>query len=106
MSVKARLGRFFHNIFHPFVVVFGKLFGQEATQKFGEAALQMLNSALGKIAWAAVQAVSTLASDGAGKRDAAFKQIVGEAKKAGIDFKDSIVNLLIEMAVQKLKGNA
>jgi hypothetical protein len=100
------IGRFFHNIAHPFVVLFGKIFGESARHEFAVAAEALLNSELGKLAWAAVQAAEQLAIDGIGKRADAFQKIELAAKQAGLEFKDSIVNMLIEIAVQKLKGNA
>lgn len=100
------IGRFFHNITHPFVALFGLIFGADARHNFAVAAESLLNSELGKLAWAAVQAAEQLAVDGIGKRAQAFSEIETAAKQAGLEFKDSIVNMLIELAVQKLKGNA
>lgn len=100
------IGRFFHNVFHPFVVVFGKIFGEDARHNFAVAAEALLHSELGKIAEAVVVELEQLAIDGIGKRNIAFGKIVDAAKAAGLDFSNSIVNLLIEISVQKLKGNA
>lgn len=38
------------------------------------------------------------------KRQEAFKQLVDEAKKRGLTYRDSSINFLIETAIQKLKG--
>jgi len=100
------VSRFFHNVFHPFVALFGKIFGEDARHNFAVAAEALLHSELGKLAWAAVQAAEQLAVDGLAKRAEAFSEIETAAKQAGLEFKDSIVNMLIELAVQKLKGNA
>jgi hypothetical protein len=100
------IGRFFHNVAHPFVVLFHKIVGSDAFKSFIGAAESLLESKLGVIAWDAVRWAGTLTADGAGKRAAAFKKIIEDAEAAGLDYKDSIINLLIEIAVQKLKGNA
>jgi hypothetical protein len=100
------IGRFFHNIAHPFVVLFQKIVGSDAFKSFVSGAEDLLKSKLGVLAWDAVQAAAVLTTDGAGKRAFAFAQIVKEAEKLGLEYKDSIINLLIEVAVQKLKGNA
>lgn len=82
---------------------FVKIFGQDAAHTFAVAAESVLNSDLGKIAWTAVQEAENLAT-GVDKKAAAFANIVAAAKTDGIEAKDSIVNMLIEMAVQKVKG--
>ena len=56
------------------------------------------------VADSAVAAAATLTVDGAGKRAAAFETIKTTAVNQGVSLKDSIINLLIEGAVQKLKG--
>lgn len=100
------IGRFFHNITHPFVVLFQKIVGSDAFKAFLPAAEHLLESKLGVIAMDAVAWAATLTADSAGKRAAAFDKIVHDAGVAALDYKDSIINLLIEIAVQKLKGNA
>lgn len=82
------------------------LFGAEAAEKFGHASLDLLKSALGQIVVSEVQAlagVSTL--DGAAKAAQAQGAIIEKAKGLGISVSTSIINLLIELAVQFVKGN-
>lgn len=85
--------------------VFVAIFGSDAAKKFGEAAYAMLQTELGKIVQDAVVATASLKL-GAGEdaRKAAFTQVVTQAKSSGISVSTSLVNLLIEMAVQKIKG--
>ena len=82
-----------------------KLFGQQAAQQFAAGAVAILKTEVGKIALAAVQAALTLTSDGAAKRAAAFAAIGTQAKASGIAVSDSLINLLIETALQAVKGN-
>jgi hypothetical protein len=54
----------------------------------------------------AVEVVTELASTdltNAQKRKEAFDKLVAEAKEKGLEYKDSAINLLIELAVAKLK---
>lgn len=83
---------------------FAKFFGSDQAKAFASAAIGLLKSDAGKIALDAVQFASTLTTDGAGKRKAAFDKILADFKVAGIEGKDSIINLLIEAAVQFAKG--
>lgn len=80
------------------------LFGREALEHFQRAAAAMLATELGRIAWAAVEALASLNLPGEEKRRRAFARIAREARDAGLAVKDSFINLLIEIAVQRLKG--
>lgn len=82
---------------------FTKLFGKDAAQHFAVASVAILKSELGKIATAAVTEAAAMAA-GTDKRAAAFAKIGAQAKAAGIEAKDSIVNMLIELATQTVKG--
>lgn len=85
---------------------FTALFGAQASAAFGQAALGLLKSALGQIVVAEVQAlagVSTLS--GAQKAAQAQAAILQKAESVGISASKSIVNLLIEVAVQFITGN-
>lgn len=85
---------------------FSKLFGSDAAQAFGHAALGILESALGKIVVAEVAALAGVNSlSGVEKFAQAQAAILDKAKAAGLDASTSIVNLLIELAVQFVKGN-
>lgn len=83
---------------------FVAVFGREKAEAFGRASLEMLQTEAGKIVVDAVAAVQTLDTDGAGKRAAAFGQVVEQAKESGLVLKASWINLLIELAVSFLKG--
>lgn len=63
----------------------------------------MLNSAPGQIAWTVVLESQALAT-GVDKKAAAFSKIAKAAKIAGIEATDSIITTLIQIAVQKVKG--
>lgn len=79
------------------------VFGQAAAQHFAVASLEVLKTGLGKIALTAVAEAEKMAA-GTDKRAVAFASIGSAAKAAGIDAKDSIVNMLIEMSVQAVNG--
>ncbi len=79
------------------------LFGRDAAHAFAVGAESLLKSKLGVLAWEAVQEVENMAS-GAEKNAAAFAKIAAGAKAAGLEVKDSLIRLLIEVAVSRLKG--
>jgi|SRR2546423_1261243 len=79
------------------------LFGADAAHSFAIGAESLLRSDLGKIAMVAVQEANSMAS-GVDKRAAAFTIITDQAKASGLDIRDSLKNMLIELAVGKLKG--
>lgn len=87
--------------------VFTKLVGHDKAVAFGHASLDMLKSDLGAITVDAVKAVETLDPNVPGdqKKAAAFAQIVSTAKAKGLETSNSIISLLIELAVGVLKGH-
>lgn len=91
------IGKFFKGLF-------GTIFGKSALKKLAEAGKALLSSALGQIAWAVVNELDGANLSTADKRLEALKRIAAKAKEAGLDVKDSAISLLIEMAVQRLKG--
>lgn len=105
MSFFSKIGHFFAAIGHGIAAAFVKLFGSAAAQAFVNAAKGILESPIGVLAWDAVTYVETLAlpSDAA-KRAAAFDKILADAKVQGIEVENSLVNLLIELAVNAIKG--
>jgi len=80
------------------------LFGHDAAVAFGHDALVLLKSDLGKIVVAVVSEVAAM-QVGADSKTVAFSKIKAASTAAGIDAKDSIINLLIELAVGALKGH-
>lgn len=84
---------------------FVAIFGSDAAKKFGSAALDLLKTQAGVLALDAVNFAATLATDGAGKREAALKKLAADLKAAGIDVTLSLQNLLVEIAVAYLKGH-
>jgi len=82
---------------------FIELFGKDSAHAFAIGAESILKSKLGVLAWEAVQEVENMAS-GAEKNIAAFAKIAAGAKAAGLEVKDSLIRLLIEVAVSRLKG--
>lgn len=96
-----------HFVKHVAVIVsqaFVSLFGSDAAHTFAVAAESLLHSAIGQIAWTAVQEAQNLAA-GTDKAATAFSTIATAAKAQGITVADSVINMLIEVAVQKLKGS-
>lgn len=96
----------FHFLKHIGVYVsdaFVALFGSDAAHNFAVGAESILKTDLGKIVMTAVQEASNLAT-GAEKKAAAFAAIATQAKASGIEMKDSLVNMLIELAVSRMKG--
>jgi hypothetical protein len=79
--------------------------GSEAAHQLGDAAIAALKTALGVIVQDAVIAVSGLQIGSEAKRAEAFKKIVTDAKAAGLTISTSLINLLIELAVQRIKDN-
>lgn len=86
--------------------VFVAIFGQQAAQAFGTAALNLLKSDLGQIVVAEVEALSGVSNlTGVQKAAQAQAAVLAKAKSLGISASTSIVNMLIEVAVQFVTGN-
>lgn len=98
------LGHFLKHIAVYVAGGFVKIFGSDVAHTFAVGAESLMHTALGQIAWLAVQEVQGLAS-GSEKKSAAFAKIVAAAKAGGFSVTDSLINMLIEIAVQKLKGS-
>jgi len=103
-SIWSSIGHFFKHIEVVVSDLFIKLFGPAQAHNFAVAAESLIKTDLGAIAMDAVTEAKALAA-GADKRSAAFSKIAAAAKGKGLDVKDSIINLLIEMCVQRLKGS-
>jgi hypothetical protein len=104
------LSNLFSHIKHAAVVIgaaFAKLVGHDRAVEFGHAALDVLQSDLGKIAATAVDAVQT--QDPTAPGDTKFATAVGMVKSAaqtaGIEAKDSLIHLLVQLAVSVIKGH-
>lgn len=107
MSFFGKIGSFFKAIGKGIGHVFVALFGSDAAKKLAAAAEALFKTALGALALDAVdfvQNANPLSGD-AEKRDAAAKKLASDAKAQGISVSDSIINLLIELAVNALKGH-
>jgi hypothetical protein len=100
----SKISSFIHGAKVAVSAVFVKLFGQQAASDFAHASLALLKTAAGKIVLDAVDAAQTLSTDGAGKRAAAFANILADFKGQGISVGNSEINLLVELAVSALKG--
>ena len=105
-NVLTQIGDFFKKIGHVFAHFFVLVFGQQAAANFAKSALAILDSEFGKIVYTIVEGLQTYAvsNGGAAAAQQAFQQIKSAALSSGLDIKDSIINLMIELAVQKLKG--
>lgn len=99
-----QVGRGLKGVARLFRRLFVTLFGRQALDDFERAAYRLLQTQLGRIVWAVVQALESLRVPGEEKRRRAFARILAEAGTAGLTVKDSLINLLIELAVQRLKG--
>src|ERR1700693_2802002 len=84
------------------------LFGTQAAKDFGKASLELLKSAAGQIVTGAVAALMTVEMSGPDKKAAAFTAAVPALEQQGIvlgkNIATSEVNMLIELAVNSLKG--
>ena len=99
MSVFGKIGR---AIAKPFVALGHAMFGKNGIEALKVAVEELLKTQLGGIAWAAVQAASSVANNNLA-RQTAYDQIKAAAEKAGLEVKDSLVHLSIELLVQHLK---
>ena len=93
--------------------IFGWLFGRVKAFAVAlknlftsDAVRDLLNTTVGQITQAVVSELSkadfaSLTDDE--KRKEAFRRIVTQAKEAGVELRDSVVGLLIEICVNKLK---
>jgi len=95
MSIKT----FFQGLFNKFVAVF-KSFLAEALP----IAKQIIIGALKEIALAAVTKAQNTDLKNEDKRKQAFAEIKDYAFKKGIEAGDSLINVALELAVQKIKG--
>lgn len=86
--------------------IFVALFGKKASQEFVASAEEILKSDFGKVIQAIVNGLMGVAASqgGAVARAQALTEIKTAAVSAGLDLKDSLINLLIELAVNKAKG--
>lgn len=84
--------------------VFVDIFGSSAAKQFAAGAEALIETSLGQIAMTAVTKAQSLANNSE-KFAQASSEILAEAKSEGIAVSDSIVNMLIELCVQRLKGS-
>jgi hypothetical protein len=86
--------------------LFTEIFGSQAAEAFGTAALNLLKSDLGQLVVSEVEALAGVTNlTGAEKAVKAQSAVLAQAKTLGISASTSIVNLLIETAVQFVTGN-
>jgi hypothetical protein len=93
----------FESLGHIVSVSFQKIFGKTEATQFAYATLALLKTDVGKVAMAAVQEVEKMAA-GIDKRKVAFDKIVADLKTEGLTVKNSVINMLIELAVQAISG--
>jgi hypothetical protein len=86
--------------------IFVAIFGSQASAQFVAAAEKILASDFGKVILTTVSGLESIAQSqgGAAARATAFNGIKSSAVSAGLDLKDSLINLLIELAVNKMNG--
>lgn len=84
---------------------FASIFTKELAERYGAVALEMLSSALGKLAVAKVQQLmGAQGLDGTQKANQALADVLAEAKKIGLVAETTAVKTVIEMAYQFLTG--
>jgi len=103
-SLWSKIANFIHGAAVKVADAFVKIFGKDAAHQFAQGALAVLKTAEGKIVLDAVEAVDSLELDNAGKRSAAFEKIASDFKTQGYQVGESLINMLVEVAVQYLKG--
>jgi hypothetical protein len=104
MSLWKKISSFVHGAAVKVSDAFVKIFGKDAAHQFAQGTLALLKTAEGKIVLDAVEAVSTLSLDGAGKRAAAFEKIASDFTTQGYSVGENVINMLVELAVTYLKG--
>ena len=80
-------------------------FTSDAAQAVVAAGVAVLKEEIGRLALAAVLRVKDLAMGGADKRALAFEQLKKAVADARYNVPDRLLNLAIEFAVLKLKGD-
>jgi hypothetical protein len=96
-----------HFVVHSAIFVkdgFVAIFGSDAAHAFAVGAESLMHTAIGQLALSVVTEVGQVMG-GAEARAAAFDKIKTGAEQAGIIVGESIINLLIEVCVQKVKGS-
>jgi len=102
-SVWKRITGFFHAAGHLVSEAFIALFGKDAAIHFAAASIAMLKTTVGQIAMGAVTEAAKVAS-GVEAHKIAFSTVLSEIEKLGLAAKDSEINMLIELALQAVKG--
>ena len=77
---------------------------KRALQAFNRSSQVLLASRLGRLALVSVTEVFSERFSADEQRRLAFARVTTEARRAGIEAEDWTVRLLIEMAMQKLRG--
>ena len=103
VSIWSAIGHFFKHVGVVVSVMFVDLFGSDAAHNFAASAEAVLKSGLGQIALTAVTEAEKLEA-GTDKAAVAATNIFAVAKQQGISATTSVVNMLIELAVQKIHG--
>lgn len=98
------------NIFKNIFQFLDKLFNGKF-KSFVKASETLLKQNLGPLAIKAVQDAAALGLSGATARDHAVAQVkqdgkdfLDQAKQSGLQIKDSFINMLVELALQKVQG--
>lgn len=106
-----RLRRILMNFWKPFKFIgrlfkraFIKLFGRALLIRFASVAKDMLLTELGEIAMTIVSEINFENLSNEEKRRIAGTRILDQTRRSGMDVKDSMIGLMIEIAVQRLKG--
>jgi hypothetical protein len=84
---------------------FIRMFGNEAAKRFVQDSYSLLQSAIGRIVLEVVQELSATQFENGAKREAAVNKVLAVAREQAITVAESEVRLLVELAVQFVKGN-
>jgi uncharacterized protein (DUF342 family) len=107
MSFVSKITAFVHSVKVHVSDAFVKLFGKDQSEAFAAAALSLLHSAAGVVISDAVKAAEELINaTGEEKRAAALKQILSDSRIQALGVSKSVLNLVLELAVQTLAKSA
>jgi hypothetical protein len=106
MSIFSKIANAFKTAAHVISHALVSLVGADLASKFASDAKKILATDFGKLVQSVVDGLMAVAAaqGGAAARQQAFDEIKAQAVASGLDLKDSLINLLIELAVSKAKG--
>lgn len=106
MGLKRIAKQIAQTVTSPFVKIFYVIFSPVGRRLLARAADAAFKTPLGSLVLAVVEEVENIrrGETGMEKHAAAIQKIIDQATQLKLEWKESLVNLLIELAVQRLKG--